>query len=286
MNGITMRSYSYLFAALSLGITISAQAQADKTRGYGASGFVIPGSSAVTFATPKTMQAQPLAQGKLSAFKAHPSSHASTNKAAAQSQTTQPTDTTRLDAPGHLAQTGATRTYPTPLWPYNTYSGLHQGLNVNIGLGVFAMFGKHAPRGAGFTQNLSATWLQPVGKQAWVAMGGYLNNINWNGKNYTSGGIYGELGYQFNEYWAGYIYGQKSVTNHGIYPYGYPYGAGLRNFSPMMYNDFGDKLGAAIRWTPNPTMSIELSVEKNWYPTPELGYANRYKYNYPIPDNQ
>ena len=279
-----MKSYRNIFTALLLGVTLCAHTQTDKGMTYGASGFAIPGSSAITFAVPKTLQGQHMMPSSKASLKPLPTSHSSAEKDTRPLQNTQLADTTQNDAQDKLQQSNSMRTYPAPLSLYHNYSGLHQGLNVNIGLSVFAMFGKHAPRGAGFSQNISATWLQPLGKQAWLAAGGYLNNTTWSGNNYTSGGLYGELGYQFNEHWAGYIYGQKSIVNNGMQPCGYLYGRGMYHLSPMMYNNWGDKLGAAIRWTPNPTMSIEVSVEKNWYPNSNFGYADRYKYNYPIPE--
>lgn len=177
----------------------------------------------------------------------------------------------------------APRVYPVS-WPYHyLYGGMHQGLNVSLSLSAFAMFGKRAPSGAGLAQNINATWLQPLGKRAWVAAGGYLDHINWNGNSYTSGGLYGQLGYQFDEHWAGYIYGQKSIVNDGIAGCGYYWGRGLYGMLPSMYNGLSDKLGATVRWTPNPTLSIEVSVEKNWYPNTRTVYPDRYKYNYPSP---
>lgn len=279
-----MKSYRYFFTALLLGVVLCTQAQTDKGPAYGASGFAIPGSTAITFAAPKAMQGQPLPLSHNISRESSPASQSSTRKDAYPSQNTQPADTIQPAAQDELRQSDSMQTFPAPLSLYPNYSGMHQGLNVNIGLSVFAMFGKHAPHGAGFSQNISAIWLQPLGKQAWLAAGGYLNNTNWSGNNYTSGGLYGELGYQFNEHWAGYLYGQKSIVNNGMRSYGYPYGPGMYHLSPMLYNDLGDKLGAAVRWTPNPTMSIELSVEKNWYPNSRFGYADRYKYNYPIPE--
>lgn len=172
----------------------------------------------------------------------------------------------------------------TPFSGLTTYGALHQGLNVNLGMSVFAQFGKHARHGTGFTQSLAATYLQPIGKHAWVAAGGYVDHTLWGGDSYTDGGLYGELGYQFNEHWAAYVYGRKSLTTSGLSGYGYPYGRGLYRLSPLPFGNLGDKLGAAVRWTPNPTLSVELSVEKNWYPSGTYGYDDRMKYNYPLPE--
>lgn len=159
-------------------------------------------------------------------------------------------------------------------------SPLHQGLNASVNLSVMAGFGKGAPKGAGFAQNVTATYVAPLGKRAWLTAGGYINHLNWDGINVTNGGLYGELGYQFNDHFTGYVYGQKSLVNSGMQGYGgyYGYPGYLGRYSALGYYDsypgynaFGDKLGAALRWTPNPNFSLQISVEKNWWPKPTSG---------------
>ncbi len=185
----------------------------------------------------------------------------------------------------HEEENDSTKWYPTPYSTYYNYGPLHEGLNVSLDLSAFATFGKHA-KGGGFGQRLTATWLQTLGKRGWVAVGGYINHMNWRGDHYTGGGLTAEAGYQFDEHWSAYVYGQKSLVNQGGYHTGYaPYGCGYYGWGclPFMGNDLGDKLGAAVRWTPNRTFSVELSVEKNWYPKSTTGYWGQY--NYPMPLN-
>lgn len=187
---------------------------------------------------------------------------------------------TALAAHGQQAPIAA----PTTLSGYAPYGSLHQGLNVSLGMSVFAQFGKHARGGAGFTQNLTATYLQPLGQRSWLAVGGYVDHTNWSGDSYTTGGLYAELGYRFNDHWAAYVYGRKAIVNQGLGAFAPHYGLGMYGHAPYMYDNLGDKLGAAVRWTPNPTLSIELSVEKNWYPRGTYGYNDKMKYNYPLPE--
>lgn len=185
----------------------------------------------------------------------------------------------------HEEESDTTRWYPTPYSTYYNYGPLHEGLNVSLDMSAFATFGKHA-KGGGFGQRLNATWLQSLGKRGWVAAGGYINHLNWRGDSYTSGGLTAELGYQFDDHWSAYIYGQKSLVNQGGRYAGLsPYGRGFCGwgYSPFLGNDLGDKLGAAVRWTPNPTFSVEVSVEKDWYPKGNAGYWGQY--NYPMPQN-
>ncbi len=174
--------------------------------------------------------------------------------------------------------------YPTPYSTYYNYGPLHAGLNVSLDLSAFATFGKHA-KGGGFGQRLTAAWLQPLGRNGWVAAGGYVNHLTWNGNHYTSGGLTAEVGYRFNDHWAAYVYGQKSLVNQGAAYGGYPLcgrGLGAWGYSPyMMGCELGDRLGAAVRWTPNPTFSVEISVEKGWAPKGTGNYWGQH--NYPTP---
>lgn len=156
-------------------------------------------------------------------------------------------------------------------------------LHASVDISVVAGFGKNAPKGAGFAQNVNVWYSTSLGRHVWLTAGGYLGHLNWDGINATNAGLYGELGYQFDEHWAAYVYGQKSLVNNGCYGYyGYPYYCG----NPYYYgyndyygcNPFGDKLGAAVRWTPNKSFSMELSVEKDWLPKPTYGYNRRYDY--------
>lgn len=153
--------------------------------------------------------------------------------------------------------------------------------HASVDLSVMAGFGKGAPKGAGFAQNITATYTAPLGKRAWLTAGGYMSHLNWDGINTTNAGLYGELGYNFNDHWSAYIYGQKSLANSGMgdyYPYygyygytGYSYGA----YGYPGYNPYADRLGAAIRWKPNDHFWLELSVEKDWMPKHDYFYDHR-----------
>lgn len=177
--------------------------------------------------------------------------------------------------------------------------GLHKGLNLSVDLSVFATFGKHSPHWGGFTQTINATYLTPLTKdnKLWMALGTYLNNINYGGDNFRDGGVYGILGYQFDEHWEAYVYGQVSVANnynsiynryagYGSYGYGrygmYPgiWGMGVMPGGYGMGAAGANVLGAGVRYT-NKNFSIGVSVEGNWYNTPKT--PTYYKqYDYPV----
>ena len=128
----------------------------------------------------------------------------------------------------------------------------------------------------------------------------YINNVNYGGDSYHDGGVYGILGYQFNEHWEAYVYGQLSVANnynslygrYGDGPYGYsPWGYGMypwgmgRGIMPGGYGmgvPGANVLGAGVRYTNSKkTFSIGLNVEGVWYDNKTPSYFKQY--DYPVP---
>ena len=126
---------------------------------------------------------------------------------------------------------------------------LHQGLNMSLGASVFTGFGKYAPSGAGFSQNVSGMYALSFNDKLSLAFGGYFLNADWGGRNLRDAGLNAVLGYKFNDHWEAYLFGQKSLMSPKVpWPY----------YDPM---EFGDRLGAAVRYNFNPSFSIQLSVE-------------------------
>ena len=158
---------------------------------------------------------------------------------------------------------------------------LHKGLNVDVDASVFASFGKHAPHGAGFAQRISALYADSITSHLYYAVGIHLNNVFWKGSNYHDAGLDAMLGYRFNEHWEAHIYAQKSIkNNYDTYsPYRYNY------FNGPMYkfNNAPDRLGIALRYSPTPAFSFQVSVEGDWYSHKDNQYFDTY--NYPVPKN-
>ena len=185
--------------------------------------------------------------------------------------------------------------------------GLHKGLNFSVDLSAFATFGKHVPHRGGFSQTINATYLTPLTRdnKLWMALGGYVNNINYGGDNYHDGGLYGILGYKFNEHWEAYVYGQLSIANnynslYGGYGYGrygspwgygmYPWGYGMIGRGMgygIMPGGYGmgvpgaNVLGAGVRYT-NKNFSLGINVEGVWYDNRTPSYYKQY--DYPVPE--
>jgi len=185
--------------------------------------------------------------------------------------------------------------------------GLHKGLNLSVDLSVFATFGKHAPHWGGLTQNINATYLTPVTKdnKLWMALGAYVNNVNYGSDSYHDGGVYGILGYKFDEHWEAYVYGQVSVANNynsiynryaGYSPYGgygrwgygmYPglWGMGVMPGGYGMGAAGANVLGAGVKYT-SKNFSIGINVEGNWYNQNQPAYFKQYDYPVPEPNKK
>jgi len=160
-------------------------------------------------------------------------------------------------------------------------------LHGSVGISVMAGLGKGAPKGAGFAQDINLDYTLPLGSRGWLTVGGYMDHLNWSGMNTTSAGIYGALGYQIDDHWSAYVYGQKSLANSGYgFPYYGGYYTGFNGYGYHGYNGYGypngywnaDRLGAALRWTPSKNFMLQISVEKDWMPRQDNFYSRRYDY--------
>lgn len=142
---------------------------------------------------------------------------------------------------------------PLMSYPYDTWWGfdswqLHRGLNMNLGASVFAAFGKGAPKGAGFGQDLSMMYAMPINNRLSIAVGGWVSNAYWANDRFTDAGLSAVLGYKFNDRWEAYVYGRKSLVNKPV-----PY-----RFYTMQ--ELGDRIGAAVKYNFSPSCSLQISV--------------------------
>ena len=92
-----------------------------------------------------------------------------------------PQSDARPEAADSLAAPPAMRPLTSTLWPSAWWGStpLHTGLNVGVGLGVGAAFGKNAPSGAGFMQNLSLHYVRPLSWRFDLSLGLYGQNQSW-----------------------------------------------------------------------------------------------------------
>ncbi|WP_130829540.1 hypothetical protein [Prevotella rectalis] len=197
-----------------------------------------------------------------------------------------------------------------PYWDYGWDTSawrLHRGLNVNVGASVFANFGNGCHNGAGFTQDVSLMYVTNLSPKTTLAVGGYFNNMIYDGNNYTSAGINALLGYQFDEHWSAYAFVQKAFTSDNFSPWlmgcgALGYGGFGMGYAPAYYdwgyhpymgygysgmaNRFMDRIGGGVtyRWGERNQNSISINVEVDRMPQPKnRNYLyNIGRYGYPV----
>lgn len=184
-------------------------------------------------------------------------------------------------------------------WGWNRWN-LHKGLNVNLGASAFVTSGNGWGTHAGFTQDVSLMYVTNLSKKATLAVGGYFNNMEYRGDNYTTAGVSALLGYRFNKHWSAYAFVQKAFTSDNFGPafggYGYgPYGGyygtgfydGLYGYDPVGYgpwnNRFMDRIGGGVsyQWGDEGQNVISIQVEYDHMPEQRSGYNYR-RYDYPV----
>lgn len=186
------------------------------------------------------------------------------------------------------------RLYPEPSWR------LHKGLNVNVGTSVFASSGG-GHSGAGFSQDISLMYVTNLSKKATLAIGGYFNNLIWDGINYTTAGVSALFGYRFDEHWSAYAFVQKAMTSGNVSPmglygswsggmgygYGYPYDIGYAGCYGGYGSFFGgnasrymDRIGGGVRYEWGENNFVQIQVEFDRMPEHNRTY-NTGRYDYP-----
>ena len=160
-----------------------------------------------------------------------------------------------------LNQYGQVR--PIGMYPY-LWSGfdswdLHRGLNVSMGASVFSSFGKHARGGTGFAQNVALMYAMPLTDKLSLSVGGYYSHFNYGRQSFHDAGLNAVLGYQFNEHWEAFLYGQKSIVENRFIPY------------PLYdMGDLGDRIGVSFRYNVTPSFRLEMSIQQSSMPHPPL----------------
>ncbi len=136
----------------------------------------------------------------------------------------------------------------TPPGPWGQWGDwrLHPGLNASLSLSATVGFGDNA--GSGFAQSIALMYAAEIMPKLSLAVGGYYSHFNWGAAQFNDAGLTAVLNYRFNERWEASVFGQKSMAQPDM-----PL--------PLYYmGDFGDKIGAEVRYNVSPSFTIGLSV--------------------------
>ncbi len=186
-----------------------------------------------------------------------------------------PKQTTTADSQLHLPTLNYNGHLPVRSWWHYPFMGgyggwnLHTGMNVNLDLSAFTSFGRN--NFSGISERISAMYATPLTNKLSLAVGGYFSNINSGIGSLRSAGLSVILNYRFNEHWEAYVFAQKSIINNGSF--GFRHGNYyFPTFGYGLYGDYGDRIGAGVRYNINPSTYIEVQVD--WSNYPDLFHNN------------
>ena len=189
-------------------------------------------------------------------------------------QTDAPQSDARPEAVDSLATPPAMRPLTSTLWPSAWWGStpLHTGLNVGVGLGVGAAFGKNAPSGAGFMQNLSLHYVRPLSRRFDLSLGLYGQNQSWGSYTDRTVGVSAMVRYQATERLNLYAYGARTLVAARSAERMFPANSLLHNhfagpFSPF-FRTPDTLLGAAAQFKIGEKAAITLSFDWQQYDRP------------------
>ena len=166
---------------------------------------------------------------------------------AGQSMLMQP-DTTFSLPP--LTYRGTIATYPYLGSMYTGFGNwdLHPGLNASLSASAIFGVGKHS--GSGFANSAAVMYAGQLTPKLSFSIGGYSSFLDYGHHQMKDAGLTAMLNYRFDEHWEAGVFGQKSLMQPRL---------PLQNMW-WLGSDFGDKIGAMVKYNVNPNFSFQLSV--------------------------
>lgn len=149
-----------------------------------------------------------------------------------------------------LTYRGTIATYP---YLGNMFTGfgnweLHPGLNAS--LSASAIFGLGENSGSGFANSMAVMYAGQIMPKLSYSIGGYSSFLDWGRHQMKDAGLTAMLNYRIDEHWEAAVFAQKSMMQPSM---------PLRQMW-WLGADFGDKIGASIKYNINPNVSIQVSV--------------------------
>ena len=125
---------------------------------------------------------------------------------------------------------------------------LHPGLNASLSASAIFGFGKNS--GSGFANSIAVMYAGQLMPKLSFSIGGYSSFLEYGRNQMKDAGFSAMLNYRFDEHWEAAVFAQKSLMQSKI---------------PMqslwwLGSDFGDKIGAMVKYNFSPHFSVQLSV--------------------------
>lgn len=149
-----------------------------------------------------------------------------------------------------LTYRGTIATYP---YLGNMFTGfgnweLHPGLNAS--LSASAIFGLGENSGSGFANSMAVMYAGQIMPKLSFSIGGYSSFLDWGRHQMKDAGLTAMLNYRIDEHWEAAVFAQKSLMQPSM---------PLRQMW-WLGADFGDKIGASIKYNITPHFSVQFSV--------------------------
>lgn len=125
---------------------------------------------------------------------------------------------------------------------------LHPGLNAS--LSASAIFGLGKNSGSGFAHSAAVMYAGQIMPKLSFYIGGYSSFLDWGRHQMKDAGLTAMLNYRIDEHWEAVVFAQKSLMQPRM-PLQQMWWLGA---------DFGDKIGASVKYNINPHFSLQLSV--------------------------
>ncbi len=151
--------------------------------------------------------------------------------------------------------------------------GLHEGFNAEIDLSATISSAKGF---SGTGERINAAYVKEWNDKLSVEVGGYFSNYSLGIGTSRAAGLNASVNYKFNEKWEGYAYVQKNIYKSGplstIGAYHSPLTGYCSPISYDAYRQFGDRIGAGIKYNFNENSYIAVEFEFDRLPENNAPY--------------
>ena len=125
---------------------------------------------------------------------------------------------------------------------------LHPGINAS--LSASAIFGLGKNSSSGFANSAAVMYAGQLMPKLSFSIGGYTSFLDYGRHQMKDAGFSAMLNYRFDEHWEAAVFAQKSLMQPRM---------PMQNMW-WLGADFGDKIGAMVKYNMNPHFSVQLSV--------------------------
>ena len=125
---------------------------------------------------------------------------------------------------------------------------LHPGINAS--LSASAIFGLGRNSSSGFANSAAVMYAGQLMPKLSFSIGGYTSFLDYGRHQMKDAGFSAMLNYRFDEHWEAAVFAQKSLMQPRM---------PMQNMW-WLGADFGDKIGAMVKYNINPHFSVQLSV--------------------------